>query len=163
MQVSNFKDKLDKTLLTFSSFLLIMMVILSLWQIMARYVFNISSPGTEEVTRYLLIWFGLMTAAYVFGAKKHIAILFFREKFSDKTVILFERMTDILIILVSGILMVYGGIRVVLLTSAQTAAATGISMGIVYAALPVCGILIIIYTIHSMLTSKENHNEGVGV
>ncbi|MGJ9460374.1 TRAP transporter small permease [Oceanobacillus sp. CF4.6] len=158
-----FKDKLDKTLLTFSSFLLIMMVILSLWQILARYVFNISSPGTEEVTRYLLIWFGLMTAAYVFGAKKHIAILFFREKLGDKTVILFERMTDILIILITGILMVYGGIRVVLLTSAQTAAATGISMGIVYAALPVCGILIIIYTIHSMLTSKENHNQEVGV
>lgn len=158
-----FKDKLDKTLLTFSSILLIMMVILSLWQVLARYVLNISSPGTEEATRYLLIWFGLMTAAYVFGAKKHIAILFFREKFSSKTVIIFERITDILIILLTGILMVYGGIKVVVLTSAQIAAATGISMGIVYAALPVCGILIIIYTVHSMLTGKEDQNEEVGV
>ncbi|WP_249872573.1 TRAP transporter small permease [Oceanobacillus saliphilus] len=158
-----FKDILDKTLLSFSSILLIMMVILSIWQVLARYIFNISSPGTEEVTRYLLIWFGLMTAAYVFGAKKHIAILFFREKFSARTLAIFERVTDILIIVLTAVLMVYGGMKVVLLTSAQTAAATGISMAIVYAALPVAGILIILYTIHSMLTGKKNKNEEVGV
>lgn len=76
---------IDKILLALSSLLLLTMVVLSLWQILSRYVFNISSPGTEELTRYLLIWFGLMSAAYVFGAKKHIAIVFFREKFNPTT------------------------------------------------------------------------------
>ncbi|WP_067729290.1 TRAP transporter small permease [Oceanobacillus damuensis] len=161
--MTKFKDMLDKTLLTFSSILLIMMVIFSIWQVLARYVFNISSPGTEEITRYLLIWFGLMTAAYVFGAKKHIAILFFREKFNDRTLAIFERVTDVLIIALTSVLMVYGGMKVVLLTSAQTAASTGISMAIVYAALPVSGILIILYTVHSMLIGKETQNEEVGV
>ncbi len=61
---------IDKILLALSSLLLLTMVVLSLWQILSRYVFNISSPGMEELTRYLLIWFGLMSAAYVFGAKK---------------------------------------------------------------------------------------------
>lgn len=63
------KQILDKVLIVFSSLLLVSMVVLSSWQVLSRYVFNISSPGTEELTRYMLIWFGLMSAAYVFGAK----------------------------------------------------------------------------------------------
>ncbi|ARK28552.1 TRAP transporter small permease [Halalkalibacter krulwichiae] len=161
--MNKLKVVLDKTLITSASLLLILMVIFSVWQVLARYVFNISSPGTEESIRYLLIWFGLLTAAYVFGAKKHIAILFFREKFSPRTQLLIERVTDVLIILLAAILMVFGGIKIVLLTSAQTAAATGISLGVVYAALPVSGVFIIIYTVISMMTKRINENEEVGV
>ncbi|RKQ32299.1 TRAP transporter small permease [Oceanobacillus halophilus] len=157
------KKWVDTILISLSSILLLTMVGLSLWQVLARYVLNISSPSTEELTRYLLIWFGLLTAAYVFGAKKHIAILFFREKFGPSTQLLIERITDILIIIVAGVLMVYGGIKVVLLTSAQTAAATGISMSFVYFSLPLSGFFIIFYTIHSIMTEQTAENEEVGV
>ncbi|WP_010652012.1 TRAP transporter small permease [Oceanobacillus massiliensis] len=160
--MNRLKNLMDKTLLTFSSFLLIMMVSLSIWQVLARYALNISTSGTEEITRYLLIWFGLMTAAYVFGAKKHIAILFFREKFNERLQGIFETITNLVIIILMAILMVYGGMKVVLLTSAQTAAATGISMGIVYASLPVCGLLIILYTVHSMWAGNKSHGEEAG-
>ncbi|CAM3850528.1 TRAP transporter small permease [Cytobacillus oceanisediminis] len=155
------KYALDKALIAISSFLLIAMVVLSTWQVLARYVFNISSPGTEEITRFMLIWFGLMAAAYVFGAKKHIGILFFREKFEIKTQLLLERITDIIILVTVAALMVFGGINIVMLTSAQTAAATGISMGLVYAALPVSGVCIILYTIHSMVSHKSREKEEV--
>ena len=50
----------------------------------------------------------------------------------------------------------------VMLTSGQTAAATGISMGLVYLSLPISGIFVIFYTIHSMATNKKNKNEEVG-
>ncbi|MFC0559038.1 TRAP transporter small permease [Halalkalibacter alkalisediminis] len=161
--MNKLKGILDKTLITSSSLLLIVMVIFSIWQVIARYVLNISSPGTEESIRYLLIWFGLLSAAYVFGAKKHIAILFFREKFNVKTQFLFERTTDVFILLFAAILMIYGGIKIVMLTSGQTAAATGISLGVVYAALPTSGVFIIIYTIYSMMTNKLSEKEEVGV
>ncbi|WP_053361342.1 TRAP transporter small permease [Bacillus sp. FJAT-27251] len=153
--MSKVKDILDKILISFSTLLLVSMVVLSTWQVLSRYVFNISSPGTEELTRYMLIWFGLMTAAYVFGAKKHIGILFFREKFNPKTQLLIEKATDVIVLVTVAALMVFGGIRIVMLTAAQTAAATGISMGFVYAALPVSGICIILYTIHSLLSYKK--------
>lgn len=157
--MTNLKKALDRILLTLSSLLLILMVILSLWQVISRYILNIASPGTEESTRYLLIWFGLMTAAYVFGANKHIAILFIREKFNGETQLILEKLSDLLIILTAAILMVYGGIKLVMLTSSQMAAATGISMGFVYASLPVSGVFIILYTIHSMATNKVSDRE----
>ncbi|WP_077620820.1 TRAP transporter small permease [Bacillus sinesaloumensis] len=155
------KQLLDKVLIIFSSLLLVSMVVLSTWQVLSRYVFNISSPGTEELTRYMLIWFGLMSAAYVFGAKKHIGILFIREKFNPKVQIQFEFITDIIILLTATILMVYGGIRIVMLTSAQTAAATGLSMGVVYAAILVSGVCIILYQIHSLLSYKDRKREVI--
>ncbi|WP_339226073.1 TRAP transporter small permease [Oceanobacillus sp. FSL K6-2867] len=157
------KKWVDKLLLSLSSILIIAMVVLSIWQVIARYVLSIPSPGTEEITRFLLIWFGLIAAAYVFGAKKHIAILFFREKFAAKTQISIERITDILVILVASVLMVYGGIRVVMLTAAQTAPATEISMAYVYMSLPLSGLFIIFYTIHSMVTNKIKENQEVGL
>lgn len=157
------KKWVDTFLLSLSSILLIAMVVLSIWQVLARYVLNIASPGTEELTRFMLIWFGLISAAYVFGAKKHIAILFLREKFSWKTQLSLEKLTDMLVILVASILMVYGGIRVVILTSAQMAAATGIPMAFVYLSLPICGLFVIFYTIHGMLTNKITEKEEVGV
>ncbi|MBM4764891.1 TRAP transporter small permease [Bacillus sp. B15-48] len=159
--MSKVKNVLDKILITLSSLLLVAMVILSTWQVLSRYVFNISSPGTEELTRFMLIWFGLMTAAYVFGAKKHIGILFFREKFSGKTQLLLEKITDVIILVTVAVLMVYGGINIVLLTAAQTAAATGISMGFVYTALPVSGVCIIIYTIISLMSYKVREKEVI--
>ena len=159
--MSKVKHVLDKILITFSSLLLVAMVALSTWQVLARYVFNISSPGTEELTRFMLIWFGLLTAAYVFGAKKHIGILYFREKFSITSQLLFEKITDWIIFVTVASLMVYGGINIVILTSAQTAAATGLSMGFVYAALPISGVCILIYTIHSMGTYKLRKKEVI--
>ncbi|HZG72621.1 MAG TPA: TRAP transporter small permease [Chondromyces sp.] len=159
--MSKIKRILDNILITFSSLLLITMVVLSVWQVLARYVLNISSPGTEEITRYLLIWFGLITAAYVFGAKKHIGILFFREKLNLKAQRIFEKITDIIILLTAAILMIYGGIKIVLLTSSQMAAATGLSMAFVYAALPVSGLFIVLYTIHSLLSNQSIEKDEV--
>ncbi|WP_010677503.1 TRAP transporter small permease [Bacillus timonensis] len=155
------KQILDKVLIVFSSLLLVSMVVLSTWQVLSRYVFNISSPGTEELTRYMLIWFGLTSAAYVFGAKKHIGILFIREKFSPKVQLQIEYITDVIILLTAAILMVYGGIKIVVLTSAQTAAATGISMGVVYAAILFSGICIVIYQFHSLMSYKERKREVI--
>lgn len=159
--MNKLKQALDKLLILISSLLLTTMVILSTWQVLSRYVFNISSPGTEEITRYMLIWFGSLTAAYVFGAKKHIGIEFFRNKFKPKTQLLIEKTTDTIILLTALILMVYGGIRIVMLTAAQTAAATGISMSYVYAALPMSGVCIILYTIHSLTSYKLRKREVI--
>lgn len=159
--MSRIKTLIDRLLLSVSTILLIAMVALSTWQVLARYVFNISSPGTEEAIRYLLIWFSLISAAYVFGEKKHIAILFFKEKLRANSQRVMERIIDVMVIVLAAILMIYGGFNIVLLTISQTAAATGISMAAVYAALPVSGLFIILYTILNMRTNDVNEGEEV--
>ena len=61
---------IDKLLLTLAGLALIVMVILSIYQVAARFIFNAPSTMSEEIVRFLLIWFALLSASYVFGVKK---------------------------------------------------------------------------------------------
>ena len=70
---------LDRALLIVNSVLITCMALLSIWQVFTRYVLDAPSTTSEEIIRFMLIWFTLLTAAYVFGQKKHIAIVFLIE------------------------------------------------------------------------------------
>ncbi|HRS91659.1 MAG TPA: TRAP transporter small permease subunit, partial [Candidatus Marinimicrobia bacterium] len=45
-----------------------------LWQVFTRFILHHPSSYTEELARYLLIWVGLLGAAYAAGNKMHLAI-----------------------------------------------------------------------------------------
>ena len=59
-----------------------LMVINVLWQVFSRYVMANPSSFTDELARYLMIWVGVLGAAYVAGKGNHVAITYFTEKFT---------------------------------------------------------------------------------
>lgn len=146
---------IDKLLLTLAGLALIVMVILSIYQVAARFIFNAPSTMSEEIVRFLLIWFALLSASYVFGVKKHIAILFVRELLPSKLQLVMEKIGDIVIILIALVLMIWGGYEVVHLTWNQIAPSTGMSMAAMYSALPVSGVFVIFYSIYNLLDKNE--------
>ncbi len=62
--------------------LLGIMVINVLWQVFSRFFTSNPSSFTDELARYLMIWLGILGAAYVAGKNEHVAIDFFVKKFS---------------------------------------------------------------------------------
>lgn len=148
------KQIIDKLLLTLAGITLFVMVILSIYQVATRFIFNTPSTTSEEIVRFLLIWFGLLSASYVFGIKQHIAIVFIREKLPEKVQLYLEKISDIILIIVALVLMIWGGFEVVKLTWSQIAPSTGLSMAAMYGALPVSGIFIIFYAFYNLF-SKE--------
>ncbi|MCD8879415.1 TRAP transporter small permease [Staphylococcus kloosii] len=156
------KQSIDKVLLTLAGIALFIMVLLSIYQVVSRFIFNTPSTVSEEIVRFLLIWFALLSASYVFGVKKHIAILFFREILPEKVQLIMEKITDILIIIIALVLMIYGGYEVVKLTWTQYLPSTGLSMASMYGALPVSGIFIIFYSIYNLLDKSELDNMDDG-
>ena len=50
------------------------MVVNVLWQVFTRYVTGDPSSFTDELARYLMIWIGILGAAYVAGKDLHVAI-----------------------------------------------------------------------------------------
>ncbi|HLR19050.1 MAG TPA: TRAP transporter small permease [Staphylococcus sp.] len=149
------KKIIDNLLLSLAGIALFIMVILSVYQVGTRFIFNSPSTMSEEIVRFLLIWFGLLSASYVFGVKQHIAILFIRERFPKTIQRVMEKISDIIIIFVALVLMIWGGYEVVKLTWAQIAPSTGLSMAAMYGALPVSGIFIIFYAIYNLLDKEE--------
>jgi TRAP-type C4-dicarboxylate transport system permease small subunit len=101
-----------------------------LWQVFTRFVLAHPSSFTDELARYLLIWIGLLGAAYAAGHKLHLAI-------------------DLFALTV----LVFGGVSLMTLTLSlgQTSAALHVPLGYVYLTLPLSGLLIMFYTVGTVV------------
>ena len=123
------------------------------WQVFSRYILNAPSPYTEELTRYLMIWIGLLGAAYVSGKNAHISIDLFKDKFSKKKQNRINFFSDVLIIFFSFFCFLIGGSRLVYITLklGQLSPALQIPLAYVYFILPLTGLLIVFYKVLNIL------------
>ncbi|MGB2554984.1 MAG: TRAP transporter small permease, partial [Flavobacteriaceae bacterium] len=61
------KSRLDRILSSALILILALMVLNVLWQVFSRYILQTPSSFTDELSRYLMIWIGILGAAYVSG------------------------------------------------------------------------------------------------
>lgn len=123
------------------------MVLNVLWQVFTRFILHDPSSYTEELARYLLVWVGLLGAAYAASQKMHLAIDILTAHLKGKPHYYAEMFISICTFLFALFVMVIGGIRLVNLTLTlnQISAALQVKLGYVYLALPVSGIIIMFY------------------
>ena len=76
------RSQIDSVLEKILVIIMSSMVINVLWQVFSRYILTNPSSFTDELARYLMIWVGVLGAAYVAGKGNHVAITYFSEKFS---------------------------------------------------------------------------------
>jgi len=74
MQGSRLKNRIDAIIAHALVLLMALMVINVSWQVASRYIFQNPSSFTDELARYMLIWVGMLGAAYVAGKDEHLAI-----------------------------------------------------------------------------------------
>jgi len=151
------KEKLDKILGGFLVFLMSIMVISVLWQVFSRYVMDSPSSITEELARYLLIWIGVLGAAYAAGQQDHLAINLLEEKLNGQNRKRLRIGIDLLIIFFCITVLIIGGGNLVYLSYdlGQTSAALEIPLSIVYMVLPFSGLLIIAYKMNEILNPEK--------
>ncbi|MBL6870731.1 MAG: TRAP transporter small permease [Flavobacteriaceae bacterium] len=120
-----------------------------LWQVFTRFFTDTPSSFTDELARYLMIWLGILGAAYVAGKNEHVAIDFFAKKFSEKRQLLLTRFISIAVLSFAFFGMVVGGSRLVYITTKleQFSPSLKIPLAVVYGVIPLSGILIIFYKI----------------
>ena len=61
------RKKIDKIVSNALIVIMAVMVLNVLWQVFTRYVVGAPSSFTDELARYLMIWVGVLGAAYVAG------------------------------------------------------------------------------------------------
>lgn len=147
----SFKNILDKCIEKFIVIILTIMVIVALWQVASRYVFNSPSTISEELLRYCLIWLAMLGSAYMFGLREHMSMTFLVEKFDENVRCKLSILSEVVIIIFSAAVLVYGGVNITLLTMNQISAALGIPMGYIYMVLPLSGVLMIFYGVNNIL------------
>lgn len=146
------RKKVDIILGGLVSALMGLMVLNVLWQVASRYLLGVPSVFTDELANFLLIWVGLLGAAYAAGKKLHLAIDIVPSRLSGAKQRRLAWIIATMVILFSLAVMVVGGVRLVYLTLVleQLSPSLQIPLGYVYVVIPVSGILIIYYSIDNL-------------
>ena len=147
---------LDKVLEFVCCVLLGLMTIFATWQVASRYVFNKPSTVTEELVLICFVWMGLLGAAYVFGKQEHMRMSFLVDKLSEKNQEKMQLLAEVMVI-------IFAGLKMSQLSMGQSSSSLQIPMGYIYLALPLSGIITVIYNVLNihLLVKKITSDEEV--
>lgn len=159
------KQAVDRAIAAFSVAVMVALVVCVVWQVFSRYVLNQPSTLTDELARFLMIWVGLLGAAYTVGAQRHLAIDLLAMTLKPRKQALLSLLINLLIFLFSATVVVTGGLKLIAktLATAQVSAAMQIPMGYVYLILPLSGLIMMFYAlwfIANGLVSLKQSVEG---
>ncbi len=160
MRSFHFKKQLDKVVGTALIALLSLMVLNVTWQVLSRYVFQDPSSFTDELSRYMLVWLGMLGAAYVAGKDEHLAIDIIIKKLEGKPRIRLQVLINSLVIVFALCVMVLGGGNLVYITFIldQHSATLQIPLALIYLIIPISGLLVIYYQVAQILTCLKPQN-----
>jgi len=141
------REKIDTYLGGFLTLLMVLMTLDVLWGVFTRYALGSQASWSEELARFLLIWIGILGAAYASGQKMHLAIDLLSPKLSGSNAKYMHLLIKGLIILFAFLVLVVGGMRLIYISQAlgQTSPALRLPMSVVYGVVPISGLLIIYY------------------
>ncbi|TAJ11499.1 TRAP transporter small permease [Marinilabiliaceae bacterium JC017] len=143
------KKQIDKILEKILITLMSLLVIDVLWQVLSRYILSAPSSFTDELAGFLLIWVGVLGAAYVAGQQQHLAIDLLLQKTSSAKRKNLMHFINTCIGLFALSVMVIGGTWLVVTRFMfnVNSAALHLPLGYVYLVLPISGLLILFYSI----------------
>jgi|SRR5690554_3294271 len=154
---------LNKAIETMLVLIFSLLVLDVVWQVASRYIIGQSSSFTEEYARFSLIWLTVLGAAYINGQKEgHLSMDFLLMKLSPEKRIKRQRVIQVVMAIFALTVMVIGGGNLVYTTLklGQLSPALLLPLGYIYAIVPVCGLIIIFFSIyHLKITYNTNHNE----
>ncbi|WP_213996867.1 TRAP transporter small permease [Arsukibacterium sp.] len=153
-----FMQLIDNALKWFLAFLMATIVLVVCWQVVSRFVLNAPSSMTEELSRTLLIWIGMIGAAFAYRTGVHLGLDIVTQKFSPAGR---KRVAIVLTAAVASFavaVMVVGGGNLVRLTYQlnQMSAALDIKMAYIYLAIPLSGVLIAFYGVCQLYALATN-------
>lgn len=152
---------IDKALAGTLIIAMVSILLTVIWQVVSRYVLKDPASVTEELSRFILIWIGILGAAYAYRQNAHLGFNLIVERQSRKVKRLLLTCVEVIVIIFCVLVMVYGGTELVSLTLEleQISAALGVKMGFIYSVLPLSGGLIIAYALVNITALWRNNNK----
>lgn len=140
--------RVTRTLEIFLILLMAVMVLDVLWQVATRFILRDPSSFTEELAGFLLIWIGLLGAAYALFTRAHLGIDILTSKLVGTKQTISQVIIYLVVFFFALFVLLIGGLRLVhlTLTLRQISPALGIPMGYIYTVLPLTGSLMMYYS-----------------
>jgi TRAP-type C4-dicarboxylate transport system permease small subunit len=126
------------------------MVAIIAWQVFGRYVLQSSPRWSSELALVLLAWLGFLGIAIGSREHSHIAVTFVADRLPRRIRSVVARLAPLLFLLF-GVYLVAQGWSFTRLSMNSTLPSTGLSTAVQYAAMPVSGVLISVYSLLQLL------------
>lgn len=145
------RNTLNKVLSLLAGLSMSVMVILTTYQVIARYIFNSPSTWSEELVGYLFGWSTMLGATIVSGERGHMNIPVVIDRFNPTLRKAFHIFGEVIAFLFSATILVFGGYQVSQLAMGQQTSSLGVAVGVFYWIMPVCGAVILIYSVLNII------------
>ena len=153
---------LDRSLFILLAILMTLLVLDVLWQVFTRFILQSPSSWTEELARYLMIWVGLLGAAYAAGRHLHLSVDLLPTALTGRRRSILRILIESLVLLFATGALLVGGSRLVwvMLTLGQTSASLQLPLGFVYLVVPISGLCIAWYTTLDLMEEINRLRHG---
>lgn len=138
---------------------LLIIVIVTILQVIARFVFDRPLIWSDELARFILIWMVFIGAAVVSFDDKHMAVEVFQEKMSPKFKLITSFMMRFLILIFLAIT-AYSSIELVQVSHYLKSGALEIPFSYWRVAAPVGSVLMIIFIITRSVHEIQDYRAG---
>lgn len=155
------RSRIDSFLTNLLIILMSVMVLSTLLQVFARFI-NLNVPFTEELTIYAMMWVTLFGSAYAFGLRKHIAIDALISILDHSLKWKLEIIIELLVAVFAILILILGGSWFTYITFklGQLSPVIQIPKGWVYLALPVSGLIILVYNMMNIGSVLSKNKES---
>jgi TRAP-type transport system small permease protein len=138
---------------------LLVIVIITILQVIARFVFDSPLTWTDELGRFILIWMVFIGAAIVSYDDKHMAVEVVQEKMSPKVKLISSLIMRVMILIFLAIT-AYSSIELVKVSHYLSSGALEIPFSYWRVAAPVGCILMSIFIIIRSVTDIQDYRNG---
>lgn len=87
---------------------ILLILALTAYEVSARQIFGLPTIWTNEITSYLLVWFGMMSIIYAYDKKAHVSVDLIYRKFSPRVKQGVDLFNHLLTFVFALFVMVYG-------------------------------------------------------
>jgi TRAP-type C4-dicarboxylate transport system permease small subunit len=136
----------DKLLEVVAMAMFLLLIVVTFFQVLSRYIFPVPISFTEELGRFLFIWVSFLGTAIVMGRDEHIRLDLFQGRVSKRATDILRMVVYVLVALLSLIILLPSP-DLLRIAARQTAAVSRLSMGVVYLVLPVSALLTMLYSL----------------
>lgn len=147
------RNTLNKVLNLLAGLSMTVMVVLTTYQVIVRYIFNSPSTWSEELVGYLFGWSTMLGATIVSGERGHMNIPVLVDRFNPTMRKAFHIFAEVIAFLFSATILVFGGFQVSQLAMGQQTSSLGVAVGVFYWVMPICGVIILVYSVLNIIAS----------
>lgn len=159
-QLRKFVLTVDTWLETFALLALLSMICIVIMQVVTRKLFNFVFFWSEEVTLLLLVWFAFMGMAIGFRENLHLAMDTIDSYLPAKLVRVLDRLIEICTF-AFGLYLIIQGFDFTVLMNESTMPATKMPSSVLYAVMPVSGVMVCAYAVLQFFGVDTRRHQGL--